>query len=176
MAVMTDVHHSRPSRWLMPLLVGSLALNLLVIGAAGSLLWRKHIEGSETASLRRRGAPNVLTYAVSLPPERVKELEQLTKEEWEKVRPLRSAQLAARDEVAKALTAEPFDQERFIAAQAQLATADRALREAAFDLHTAIATHLTPAERAGFVKWRERHHLHKTPLDTPEGSASGQQR
>src|SRR5262245_34563827 len=95
-------------RWLMPLLFGSLALNLVVIGAAGSILWRGDLDRQE-ARLGRRVAGNVVGYAVTLPPERFQELKQLTKEEWQKVLPLRRALSEARDDVAKALVAEPFD-------------------------------------------------------------------
>jgi uncharacterized membrane protein len=167
-AVVTDMTSTRPTRWMMPVLIGSLALNLIVIGAIGSLLWRGHFERQE-ALLGRRVVPSVLGYAVTLPPERVKELEQLTKEEWEKVRPLRRALVEAREETAKVLAAQPFDQERFLAAQAQLAAADETSREAALRLHTAIALKLTPEERRGFLRWREQQQRRRpqNPLDVP---------
>jgi uncharacterized membrane protein len=172
-AVLTDMSSLRAPRWLMPILIGSLALNLIVIGAVGSLLWR----GSESnGTLGRRVVPNIVGYAVTLPPERVKDLEELTKEEWQKVRPLRRALLEARDASNKALTAEPFNRERYFAAQARLAEADKASREAAFKLHSAIAIHLTPEERQGFLRWREQQRLSQNPLDAPEKPASGEPR
>jgi uncharacterized membrane protein len=169
-AVVTDMSIPRAPRWLMPILIGSLALNLIVIGAIGSLLWR----GTESngAPPGRRVVPNIVGYAVTLPPERVRELEDLTKEEWQKVRPLRRALLEARDASNKALTAEPFHQERYFAAQARLAETDKASREAAFKLHSAIAIHLTPEERKGFLRWREQQRLAQNPLDVPEKPAS----
>jgi uncharacterized membrane protein len=170
-AVATGLHNGgRATRWLMPVLVGSLALNLIVIGAAGSLLWRGHFEAPEPP-LGRRVVPSVVGYAVTLPPERVKELQQLTKEEWEKVRPLRRALMEAREASNKALTAEPFERAQFLAAQVQLAEADRASREAAFKLHNAIATYLTPEERRGFLRWRELQRLPQNPLDGLEKAA-----
>jgi uncharacterized membrane protein len=169
-AVVTDMSSPRAPRWLMPVLIGSLALNLIVIGAVGSVLWR----GTESygAPLGRRVVPNIVGYAVTLPPERVNELEELTKEEWQKVRPLRRALLEARDASNKALTAAPFDQGRYFAAQARLVEADKASREAAFKLHSAIAIHLTPEERQGFLRWREQQRLSRNPLDAPEKPAS----
>jgi uncharacterized membrane protein len=170
-AVVTDMSNPRASRWLMPVLIGSLALNLIVIGAVGSLLWR----GAESngAPLGRRVVPNIVGYAVTLPPERVKELEELTKDEWQKVRPLRRALLEARDASNKALTAEPFDRERYFAAQARLVEADKASREAAFKLHSAIGIQLTPEERQGFLRWREQQRRKsQNPLDEPERPAS----
>jgi uncharacterized membrane protein len=174
-AVMTDMTSTRPARWMMPILIGSLALNLIVIGVIGSLLWRSHAE-STGGQLSRRVVPNVVGYAVTLPPERVADLERLTKEEWQRVRPLRRTLIDARAEVMKVLTAEPFDRERFLAAQARLAAADQASREAAFKLHTAISINLTPEERRGFLRWREWQRLPRNPLDVPEGPASDSQR
>jgi hypothetical protein len=174
-AVLTGINGGRGSRWLMPVLVASLALNLVVLGATGSLLWRGAFERQEPP-LGRRVVPSVLGYAVTLPPERVKELEQLTKEEWERVRPLRRALVEARDASNKALTAEPFDRARFLAAQAQLAETDRASREAAFKLHNAVALHLTPEERRGFLRWREHQRLPQNPLDVPEKPSAELQR
>jgi len=169
-AVVTNMTSMRPApRWMMPILVASLALNLVVIGAIGSLLWRGHAES--TTPLGRRVVPNIVGYAVTLPPERVSELERLTKGEWQNVRPLRRALMEARAEVNKALTAEPFERERFLAAQARLAAADVASREAAFKLHTAISMNLTPEERRGFLRWREWQRLPQNPLD---GRAPGE--
>ena len=166
-AVVTDMTSTRPARWTMPVLVGSLALNLIVIGAIASLLWRGHADSTATP-LGRRVVPNIVGYAVTLPPERVSELERLTKDEWQQVRPLRRALLEARAETTKALTAEPFDKQRFLAAQARLVAVDQASREAAFKLHTAISVNLTPDERRGFPRWREWHRLPQNPLDGPD--------
>jgi uncharacterized membrane protein len=168
-AVAADMTGARPARWLMPVLVGSLALNLIVIGAIGSLLWRSH---SETAGgkLSRRVVPNVVGYAVTLPPDRVSELERVTREEWQRVRPLRRALVEARAEAVQALTADQFDRDRYLAAQARVAAADQASREAAFKLHTAISLNLTPEERRGFLRWREQQLQRRpqNPLDVPE--------
>jgi uncharacterized membrane protein len=168
-AVATEIHGGRAPRWLMPLLVGSLALNLVVIGAAGSLLWRGNLEVPDTP-LARRVAANVVGYAVTLPPERVQDLKRLTQAEWQKVQPLRRSLLAARDEVATLLSAQPFDRERFLAAQARLIEADRAARQAMFALHTAISVNLTPEERRDFLRWREQQQKlrPRNPLDTSE--------
>ena len=173
-AIMTDMTSTRPARWVMPVLIGSLALNLIVIGAIGSLLWRSHSES--TGQLGRRVVPNVVGYAVTLPPERVSELERATMEEWQKVRPLRRALLAARAEAMTALIAEPFDRERYLAAQARLVAADQASRAAAFKLHTAISVNLTPEERRGFLRWREGQRLPQNALDVPEKPATQPQR
>ena len=173
-AVATGARELRASRWLMPILIGSLALNLIVLGAAGSLVWRSYF-GPEGNGIGRRVVPSVLGYAVTLPPARVKELEQLTKEEWQQVRPLRRTLVAAREEVIRALTAEPFDQARFAAAQAHLVEADQRSREAAFKLHAALSIHLTPQERRAYMHWREQQQRPQNPLDVPEAPAAAKQ-
>jgi uncharacterized membrane protein len=158
-AVLTGVRDGRLSRWVMPVLFGSLALNLIVIGAAGSLLWRGRLE-----PVSGRVIPSVLGYAATtLPPERIDQLEQQTKEEREKVRPVRRALVQAREEWAKALSAEPFDRDRFLAAQARLVEADEKSRKAAFKLHVAIGLNLTPEERQGFASWRQKQRQRRPP-------------
>lgn len=172
-AVATDMRDGRIPRWLIAILFGSLALNLIVIGAAGSLLWRGHLGGTD--ALSRRVIPSVLGYAVAtLPPERVKELEQQTKEDWQKVRPLRRELQEVRAEWANALSAEPFDRARFLTAQSRLVAADRTLRDAALKLYAAVGDNLTPEERRGFASWREqqREGRPQHPLDRPARPAA----
>jgi uncharacterized membrane protein len=165
-AMTTGIRDSRAPRWLMPVLVGSLALNLIVVGAAGSLLWRSDFGVPE--ALGRRVVANIIGYAATLPPERIRELERSIKTEREKAWPLRRALLAAREDVNKALVAEPFDQARFLAAWAQLVKADERSRATSFELQGAIALHLTPEERRGFLRWREKQRLPQNPLDVLE--------
>lgn len=168
-AMATGIRSSRAPRWLMPVLVGSLALNLIVIGAAGSLLWRGDF--GMPGTLGRRVVANITGYAATLPPERIQELERSVKAERQKAWPLRRALLAARADAYKALMADPFDQARFLAAWAQLVKADERYRVASFDLQSAIALHLTAEERQGFLRWREKQRLPKNPLDVPEQPA-----
>jgi uncharacterized membrane protein len=155
----------------MPVLIGSLALNMIVIGAAGSLLWR----GQPDAPLGRRVVANIIGYAATLPPYRRAELERKVKAEREKASPLRRALQAAREEVNKALVATPFDQARLATAWARLAKADELSREASFELQSALALHLTPEERRDFLRWRETQRLPQNPLDAPEAQTGDPQ-
>jgi len=182
-AVATGFRSPRAHRWMVTTLVGSLALNLIVVGATVSVLWRQHFEPPEVRLLEPpearssgRAPMNVLSYAVTLPPERVKDLERRTEEEWRKVRPLRRALLVARDESIKALIAEPFERQRYLAAQSRLLVADQRSREAAFKLHSEIAINLTPEERRGFLRWREQQRPLQNPLDVPEKQGNDTQR
>ncbi len=80
-AVATGIGSARAPRWVVAALVGSLALNLVVIGAIAHSLWRENVEPSGTPAERACPA-QVVGYAVTLPPERVKELKRLTEEQW----------------------------------------------------------------------------------------------
>ena len=173
-AVATGISSPRAPRWMVTTLVGSLALNLIVIGATVSFLWRQHFDSPE-ARLSGFVPRHVLAYAITLPAERVKELERLTEGEWRRVRPLRRALLEARDDSNKALTAEPFDRQRYLAAQSQLLAADQKSREAAFKLHSEIAINLAPEERRGFLRWREQQRPLQNPLDEPVKQGNGAQ-
>ena len=85
------------------------------------------------------------------------------------MRPFRREVRAAREETIKALMAEPFDREKFMAAQARQAEAEHRARQAVQDLFAKIADGLTPEERHAFPRWRE----HRRPpgqnlLDEPD--------
>jgi Spy/CpxP family protein refolding chaperone len=173
-AVASGVEHQRAPRWMVTALVASLALNLAVVGAAVSSYWRN---GWDPPGARAAGAfvpRHELGYAASLPPDRVKEIERLTQQERREVVPLRRALLDARAESIKALTAEPFDKQRYLDAHAKLEAADRKSREAAFKLHRAIGLVLTPEERRDFVPWRERQRPFFNPLDVPAKQQDGE--
>lgn len=174
-AVASGIDNQRAPRWMVAALVASLALNLAVVGAAVSSYWRNGWEplGTRVGAFVPR---HELGYAVSLPADRVKEIERLTEQERREVGPLRRALLEARAESIKALTAEPFDRQRYLEAHAKLAAADRKSREAAFKLHRAIGFLLTPEERRNFVPWRERQRPFYNPLDAPEKQGTEPQR
>ena len=79
---------------------------------------------------------------------------------------------AAREETVKALIAEPFDREKFIAVQARQAEVENRARNAAQQLYVKIADYLTPEERRGYPRWR----THRRPpshnlLDEPDQQA-----
>ena len=91
------------------------------------------------------------------------------------MRPFRREVRAAREETTKALSAEPFDRQQFLAAQSKQAEAENRARAAVQDLYLKIAESLTPEERRAFVNWREHR---RTPirnlLDEPDHQAGDQ--
>ena len=131
-------------------------------------VWRAHAPPPGALAI----IPNLLGYASTLSPQRRTELWDRTAEERGHIRPFRREVRAAREETVKALVAEPFEREKFIAAQARQAEAENRARDAAQELYVKIADFLTPEERRGYPRWRE----HRRPpshnlLDEPDQQA-----
>jgi uncharacterized membrane protein len=156
-------------RWMQVALLLSLAVNLVIVGLVAGAVWRfrppPHLTGSVVI-------PNLLGYASTLPAQRRKALWDATAEERSHVRPYRREVRAAREETIKALTAEPFDRERFKAAQSRQAETENRARQAVQDLYVKIADGLTAEERHAFPSWREhRRPPGRNPLDEPDVQA-----
>lgn len=173
-AVATGMGSARVPRWLVATFVGSLALNLVVIGAIASSLWRGGFEASETP-LTGRVPRTVVGYASTLPAERVNELKRLAEGQWQDAEMLRRKLLEARAEAVRALTAEPFDKQRFLAAQSLLLAADQRSREATTKLNSAIGLNLTTEERRAYLRWREQQRPLRNPLDASEAGGKAAQ-
>ncbi len=108
-----------------------------------------------------------------LPPERRKELSARTEEQRQIVRPLRRQLREAREECVKALVAEPFDSERFHAAQSRLLVADQKAREAVHQLYAADRRqHDTSRSVTGSADWRQNRRPMRNLLDEPDKQAS----
>jgi uncharacterized membrane protein len=166
-AVVTGIGSARAPRWVVATFVGSLALNLAVIGAIASSLWRTEVEPSE-APATGRVSRSVVGFASTLPAERGKELKRLAEEQWHEAELVRRALQKVRAEAVNALTAEPFDKQRYLEAQSLLLAADLKYRQATTKLNNAIGLNLTPGERRGFLRWREQQRPPQNPLDVPE--------
>ena len=153
------------------LLIASLAVNFLVFGLAAGAMWK--FRGPPPLA---GVTPNLLGYASTLPSDRRKALWDETEAERQHLRPFRREVRAAREETIKALVAEPFDREKFVAAQEQQSEAEQRARQAVQDLFAKIAAGLTPEERRAFPRWRE----HRRPpgqnlLDEPDRPAQAKQ-
>ena len=158
----------RTPRWLLVALFASLAVNLVIVGSVAGAVWRHRGPHAGAGVV----IPNLLGYASTFAPERRKQIWELTHEERSRMRPFRREVRAAREETIKALAAEPFDQQQFLAAQSKQAQAENRARAAVQDLYVKIAESLTPAERRAFANWREHR---RTPirnlLDEPDHQA-----
>lgn len=159
----------RTPRSLTMLLIASLALNCLFLGMAAAAMWRLRGPGPTHAYI----VPNLLGYASTLPSERRKQLWDLSEQERQILRPFRREVRMAREEVVRALAAEPFNREEFMAAQARQGEAENRARAAVDNLYAKIASGLTLEERRNFQGWRH----HRRPpgqnlLDEPDQPAN----
>jgi uncharacterized membrane protein len=158
----------RTPRWMLVALFASLAVNLIVVGSVAGALWRLRTPPVGTSAV----IPNLLGYASTLPVERRKQIWEQTAEERGHIRPFRREVRATREETIKALVAEPFNRDKFLAAQARQAEAENRARAAAQDLFVKIADSLTREERHAFPVWREqRRQPSRNLLDEPDHQA-----
>jgi uncharacterized membrane protein len=163
--VVTPEARRRAPRWVLALLIASVALNLIIVGSVAAAMWRFRTPPVWAGSV----TPNLLGYASTLPPERRKDLWERTRDQRQQVRPVRRELRAARDDMVAALTAEPFDRQRVLEAQTRLLEADRRARVAVYALYAEIAQGMTPEERHAFREWREyRRSLRRNLLDEPD--------
>src|SRR5262249_11530734 len=136
----------RAPRWLLAVLFASLAVNLVIVGSlAGAGLGPPGPPGGARGVI-----PQLLGYASPLPAERRQPFWELTRDERGRIRPSRREVRAAREETIKALAAEPYDRQQFLAAQTKQAEAENRARAAVQDLYVKIADSLTVEERRAF--------------------------
>jgi len=158
----------RAPRWLLMVLFASLAVNLVIVGSVAGAVWRHRAPPVWTGVV----IPNLLGYASTFPAERRKQIWELTHDERDRMRPFRRTVRAAREETIKALVAEPFDRQQFLAAQGKLSEAENHARAAVQDLYAKIAESLTPEERQAYAHWRDRRRAPiRNLLDEPDHQA-----
>jgi uncharacterized membrane protein len=138
-------------RWLKIALVVSLAVNLLILGTVGGSLWASRHAPAATG---RGSGPHLLGFTRTLDGERRFQIWKVTRNELRALRPLRRDVRRARSEARAALVAQPFDEDKFAAAQARVLEAEIGARREAQKLFISIAAVLTPQERAAFTKWQ----------------------
>src|SRR4051794_39724638 len=122
-------------RWMLVVLFGSLALNLLVVGSLAGAVWRHRAPPPMPGVV----IPNRVGYAGALPAERKKQLEELARAEGNNVRTFGGGVRAAGEETIKAFVARQFDRGRFVAAQAPQAEVETPSPTAVQDLYVKIA-------------------------------------
>ncbi|MGI9524295.1 MAG: periplasmic heavy metal sensor [Hyphomicrobiaceae bacterium] len=144
----------RAPRWLWIGFFLSLAVNLLVIGAAAGAIW--HFKRSE--KLRQVGAPRHFgAFLWRLPSDRRQAFRKMIRKRRPELRPFREDVRAARREAAGVLRQEPFDREAFLAANKKFAEARARLRSAEAEFFPRIVEMMTAEERREFLDWREHH-------------------
>ena len=142
----------RVPKWLLAVLVVSLLLNGLIVGAVASR-WHRGPPGPP--ALGSSSNSQLYGFAVTLPNERWRDVQKAVEGDRAAVRQLRQTVHAIRDEARKILLTDPFDAQGYAAAQRRVFDAEQTMRLRALDMVTAIAQQLTPAERAAFARWEE---------------------
>ena len=143
---------SRRARYI---LIGSLALNLLFVGAFVGMGFKPHGPGGPHHAAREHFGLMGLTRV--LPEERRKEVLEQLKKEYEERRPAMEDLHAARHEAADRLAAEPFDRASLEEALANVASREQALRSATVETFLAQAERLSAEERKLLSeRWRKR--------------------
>jgi Spy/CpxP family protein refolding chaperone len=126
----------------------------------------------------------VLRFARTLPAERKHQIWAAIRSERRALRPYWREIREARAGVREALTAEPFDVNRYRIAHDRLLDAEVKARKAAHSLYENVATLMTAEERRQFAdwqataerQWRARHHRRRPPNpddDDGDGAAPG---
>lgn len=143
-----------PSRWLKPLLIGSLALNLLFVGGMASAAWRHHHGHGRFGG--SGGDVSLMGFVNELPADRQQSVGDQLQAARDAVKPLRQEIRDAWTASNTVLTAEPFDKAKAKEAAARLLAAEVKFKTAVSDALLDTAEKLTPEERKTLQKWRER--------------------
>ena len=164
---------ARVPRWLKIALVVSLAVNLLILGTIGGSIWA--VRHGPAMGARGSG-PHMLGFTRTLSPERRFEIWKVTRTEMRGLRPLRRDVRRTRAQARATLLEQPFNEQKFAAAQALVLEAEVSARREAQKLFVAIAAALTPQERMAFTQWQPRRRAERMRQPHPDRPAEAQQR
>lgn len=172
------------TRAMKALCIGSVALNLFLLGAiaGGAYRWFAARQVAEVAVGARPAAPTALRFAAQeLSPERQRQFQEALRRARREARPLVQQAREGRREVLRLVAAAPFDRSALDAALAHTRAADRAVRERIEAAVAEFVATLTPAERTVFAQsltlrgqWRQppgNRTLAPNPNATSEASA-----
>lgn len=157
-------------------LIASLAINLLLVGAALGAFWRA----------RHHGFPGfgsdlgMMGFVRQLPGDRQPAVREQLTTERQTLRPLRREVREAWNAANAELAAEPFDKDKLQAAMVKSRAAAAKFDEAISAALVSIAEKLSPEERRLLKEWRDHHrphgfarHGHKGQSDKGEAGAEG---
>jgi uncharacterized membrane protein len=143
--------------WIKPLLLASLMLNIMVVGAIAG---RAYINRQAALGVGgSQGALALVQFARTLPPDQAREVRQIAKVERPKLRALRQGAQSARDEFVRLLAAETIDPAGLGAAGRRVVEAEQTVRRTQLEAVAKVAAKLAPAERsrlAEFIRSRQR--------------------
>jgi len=141
----------RTSRWV---LLGSLALNLFFVCAAGALMVRHYVAGSVTAApVDRSVAARIERLAATLPPDDASILRADYRANAPTVDASREAYLKAQDGVRQTLRDEPFRVEAMRAAMAGARAARQSFDQLVQDMIASASAKMSSAGRNKLADW-----------------------
>jgi uncharacterized membrane protein len=152
MSILPKTEGGIHARWL---LLGSLALNLLFVGAAGAVAFRYSSPVPLTTVTRiDHGLANRFDrLAASLPPADADIMHAQLRAEAEKVASAQADLRLSQDDVRKALRAQPFDAAAMQSAMAANRTARQNFDQVLHDLIAASAANMSVMGRAKLADW-----------------------
>jgi uncharacterized membrane protein len=143
-------------RRLRQLLIGSFAVNLLVIGAvAGTAIGGWH-GGSPRATSSNTEDYGLWSFAKELPTDRRKAVRKTIRAERDVLQPMYIEIEDRRIAAARVLTAEPFDRAAFQQALDRLAESENKLKQTALGVVLKTSDSLSPDERKALGVWWEK--------------------
>jgi uncharacterized membrane protein len=147
-----------------PLLMASLALNLLIVGTiAGAVFAHRGGMGGgggpPELNIGRMvaGEQGLRGFVRTLPKERRAIFRASGEQARQALKPLRLTVRKARDDATLALKSEPFDAARYEKAMGDLIAAEGSARRAGVAILASAIGQMTPAEREQFQSWRRKH-------------------
>ncbi len=139
-----------PSRWFWVVLIISLSLNFLIVGAVGGAMFAKRHDGP--GFKQRKGGQGFRSFMRSLPEERrqlvrdfLKQHRQTTRSMWQEVR-------KARRDTAEIIRAAPFDETRFLESLNRTRELELQARTASQPALVELIQKLEPKERQKLLR------------------------
>lgn len=160
----------RAPRWMRNLLIVSLGLNLLTIGVIASAAW--HMRHGPPFGTQGR----LTSFINSLPEARAATVRGMVEDARATLRPLRQQSREARAEADNIFVADPFDKQKYSAAQQRVLESELQVRRAYQQLTAEVAGRLTAQERAAYLKWREQGWRKGRPLADSATEKSARER
>lgn len=153
-------------RWMIVVLVLSLAGNLLVIGGAIGAMW--HFKRNH--AYREAGMPPYFgAFVARLPKEKRGKIKAIWRSQRANIKPLRDAAYSAHEAAFSEIGANPLDMEKLKSLYRTYSEARAKLRQARVEVIPQILALLSPEERKELVRLRKRsrrwRHYHPPPDD-----------
>lgn len=142
-------------RRLRQLLIGSFAVNLLVLGAVGGTAISRWHGGHPRGSSSTEDY-GLWSFARELPSDRRKEVRKAIRAERDVLQPLYIEIENSRIAAARLLTVEPFDRVAFQQALDRLADSENKLKQTALSVVLKTSDSLSPDERRALGVWWEK--------------------